>query len=143
MEMSAYQEPAHPEQGSAIVDAEGELAGFWLRFGGAIIDGILLGIVGIVLTVALKGAGTYIDLLLGLVYFVFFEGGPSGQTLGKRAVGVRVVSLDGGGSIGYGRAFVRWLGRYLSALIITWATCGCCGTRRTSAGMTSSPAISS
>jgi uncharacterized RDD family membrane protein YckC len=34
------------------------------------------------------------------------------------AAKVRVIDKDGGGDIGYGRAFVRWIGMYISALFI-------------------------
>ena len=47
--------------------------------------------------------------MIGAIYFTLLDGGPSGQTLGKKALGIRVISLKEGGSIGYGRGFVRWL----------------------------------
>ena len=49
--------------------------------------------------------GTFV---LPFVYFTYFHGGASGQTPGKRMVGIRVVSDDTGQSIGYGRAFGRY-----------------------------------
>lgn len=96
----------------------GPRAGFWPRFGGAFIDGLLLGVVNLALTAALKGAGYAIGILISIAYFTYFEGGPTGQTLGKRGVGIRVIDFDNGGPIGYGRAFVRWIGRYVSAVVI-------------------------
>jgi uncharacterized RDD family membrane protein YckC len=98
--------------------ASGPRAGFWRRLGGAIVDGIILGIVGAILAVALKGAGSALSVLVGLAYFTLFVGGESGQTPGMRVVGVRVISFDGGGSIGYGRALIRWIGGYISAIVI-------------------------
>jgi uncharacterized RDD family membrane protein YckC len=47
-------------------------------------------------------------LVLPFAYFTFFHGNARGQTPGKRAVGIRVIRSQLGGSIGYGRA----LGRY-------------------------------
>ena len=47
------------------------------------------------------------DYCAAIPYFVYFEGGPTGQTLGKRALGIRVIDLNTGGSIGYARALVR------------------------------------
>jgi len=99
-------------------DASGPRAGFWRRLGGTIIDGIILGIVGGVLAAALKGAGSALAILVGLAYFTLFVGGRRGQTPGMSALGIRVISFDGSGSIGYGRAFVRWIGGYLSAIPI-------------------------
>ncbi|HEU0318685.1 MAG TPA: RDD family protein, partial [Solirubrobacteraceae bacterium] len=46
------------------------------------------------------------------------EGGPTGQTLGKRALGIRVVSFDTGGPIGYPRAFLRYIGRIIDFLVL-------------------------
>ncbi len=56
--------------------------------------------------------------MVSISYFTYFEGGPTGQTIGKRMLGIRVISLDDGGPIGYGRAFIRWIGRYVSAIVI-------------------------
>jgi uncharacterized RDD family membrane protein YckC len=98
--------------------ASGPRAGFWRRLGGAIIDGIILGIIGAILQVALKGAGSALSLLVSLAYFTLLVGGASGQTPGMRAMGIRVISFDGGGSIGYGRALVRWIGGYISAIVL-------------------------
>lgn len=99
-------------------DASGPRAGFWRRLGGTIIDGILLAIIGIVLQVALKGAGSALSLLVGLAYFTLFVGAKRGQTPGMSAMGIRVISFDGSGSIGYGRAFIRWIGGYISAIAL-------------------------
>jgi uncharacterized RDD family membrane protein YckC len=99
-------------------DASGPRAGFWRRFAASLIDGIILGIVGTILAVALKGAGSALALLVGVAYFTFFVGSARGQTPGMSALGIRVISFDGSGSIGYGRAFIRWIGGYLSAIVL-------------------------
>jgi uncharacterized RDD family membrane protein YckC len=52
-----------------------------------------------------------------VVYFAKLEGGPSGQTVGKRALGIRVVDSAIGGPIGTGRAVGRYFARILSALV--------------------------
>jgi uncharacterized RDD family membrane protein YckC len=105
---------ALPTSGAA---ATGARAGFWLRFAAALVDGLLLGIVSSILQIALGSTGYALSILLGLAYYTYFEG-ESGQTIGKRAVGIRVVDLQGGGPIGYSRAFIRYLGRYISAIVI-------------------------
>src|SRR4029077_8904064 len=94
-----------------------DLAGFWIRFAAALIDGVLLGIASTVLQAALKGAGTGLSLLVGIAYYTYFEG-ESGQTIGKRAVGIRVVDVDRRGPIGYGRAFIRYVGRFVSGVVL-------------------------
>jgi uncharacterized RDD family membrane protein YckC len=97
----------------------GPRAGFWQRFAAAFIDGILLGIVNIVLRATLGvAAGEGLGLLVGLGYFGYLEGSPSGQTIGKRALGIRVVDFNTGGPIGFGRALLRYVARFLSAIAI-------------------------
>jgi len=100
-------------------DASGPRAGFWRRFGGLILDGVILGVISAILQAAVKGgAASGLSLLVGLAYFTLFVGSRRGQTPGMSAVGVRVISFDGSGSIGYGRAFIRWIGGYLSAIVL-------------------------
>jgi uncharacterized RDD family membrane protein YckC len=98
--------------------ASGPRAGFWRRFGAAIVDWILLGIVNGVLAVFLHGTGYGISTAVSAAYFTLMEGRPAGQTLGKSALGIRVISFADGGPIGYGRAFVRWIGRIVSAVAL-------------------------
>ena len=98
--------------------ASGTRAGFFIRLAGLLVDGIVLAIVGTVLGLVFKGAaGSVISLVVGLLYFTLLVGG-RGQTVGMGAARVRVVDKNGGGNIGYGRAFVRWIGMYISALFI-------------------------
>ena len=54
-----------------------------------------------------------------LLYHGKLEGGPSGQTIGKKALGIRVVDAATGGPIGTGRA----IGRFLFASIISGSIC--------------------
>lgn len=98
--------------------ASGPRAGFWRRLGAAIIDGLITGIVSGILYVALKTAGYALGLILTITYFTYFEGGLTGQTFGKKAMGIRVIDFSTGGPIGYGRAFIRYIGRIVSGLII-------------------------
>jgi len=64
-----------------------------------------------------------IILMFGLVllmfmfaYYVWMHG-RWGQTLGKMALGMKVVRTDGD-PLGYGGAFLRWLGSLFSAVIL-------------------------
>jgi uncharacterized RDD family membrane protein YckC len=97
--------------------SSGPRAGFWRRFAAALVDGILIGIANTILALLLRGAGYGLATALGLAYYTYFEGSPAGQTLGKRALGIRVISFADGGPIGYGRAFIRWIGRFVSAFV--------------------------
>jgi uncharacterized RDD family membrane protein YckC len=97
-------------------DASGPRAGFWRRFAATFIDGIILLVIDVVLRLILKGAGGSVSLLASVIYFTLFVGASRGQTPGMSALGIRVISFDGSGSIGYGRALVRWLGGILSTI---------------------------
>lgn len=72
--------------------------------GGTIAAAAVIGLLGVAAT---------------LVYVAKLEGGPSGQTLGKRAMGIRTVDALTGGSIGAGRA----IGRYLFKAFISANVC--------------------
>ena len=95
----------------------GPRAGFWRRFGAYLIDSILIGIVVGILTAALKTPGYFVGIAIGLAYFVYFEGGSTGQTIGKRVLDIRVIDYATGGPLGYGKAFLRWIGRIVSGAI--------------------------
>jgi uncharacterized RDD family membrane protein YckC len=110
----SYQQPAYqPPVGTG---PSGPRASFGRRLVAAIIDGILLGIVGGIFYAISRTLGYVIQLLLTIAYLTYLEGSPSGQTVGKKAMGIRVIDFRTGGSIGYGRAFIRWIGRYVSAI---------------------------
>jgi uncharacterized RDD family membrane protein YckC len=95
----------------------GPRAGFWRRFAAALIDGIIIGIVVIVLEAILKSAaGSIIGFVIGIAYFGWLEGSASGQTIGKRGMGIRVYDLRGRGAIGFGRGVGRYFGRIVSAI---------------------------
>jgi uncharacterized RDD family membrane protein YckC len=96
----------------------GPRAGFWQRFGAYILDGIVVGIPFVILFLALKGVGYGIGILLDIAYFTYFWGGPTGQTLGMKALGIRVIDASTGGPIGYGRAFIRYISMILSSIPI-------------------------
>jgi uncharacterized RDD family membrane protein YckC len=96
----------------------GPRAGFWRRFAAAFLDGIIIGLINIILEAILKAPGAAIGLVIQITYFTVLEGGPRGQTLGKQALGIRVIDAQTGGPIGYGRGFIRWIGRILSTIVI-------------------------
>ena len=102
----------------------GPRAGFWQRLGAYLVDVVILAVVfmiaifvGAAISDAL-GVVMYVLAVIGSIgYFIYFEGGPTGQTLGKQALGIRVYDLAQGGPIGYGRAAIRYLGRIVSGLV--------------------------
>ena len=97
----------------------GPRASFGRRLVALLVDWIVLSVVSIVFYVALKdnAAAQGLEFLLALLYFGYFEGSGSGQTIGKRALGIRVVDFNSGGPIGFGRGLLRYLARILSTIV--------------------------
>ncbi len=109
----------------AVTGAE-HYAGFGVRFVAYIIDAIIVGLIVGVLRLlgqaigadALANLGSGVGSLIGVVYYVYFWGA-RGRTPGKQIMGLRVVGCDGGsGGIGYGAAFLRWIGYLISSAVI-------------------------
>jgi uncharacterized RDD family membrane protein YckC len=97
--------------------ASGPRANFGQRLVAAIIDGILVGIVGTVIELTVdQTLGGIVSLALGVAYYGWLEGSPSGQTVGKHVMGIRVYDLRHGGPIGTGRAIGRYFARIVSAI---------------------------
>jgi len=97
----------------------GPRATFAQRLGAYLIDVVLTNVVIYILTAFVRGAAASLvmSFLISLGYFAVFEGSGSGQTVGKRLVGIRVVDFESGGHISYGRAFARNVGRLLSGFV--------------------------
>ena len=96
----------------------GPRAGFWVRFAAALVDGIIVGVSAEIFALLLGSFGDYLAIVLGIGYYAYLEGGASGQTLGKRALGIRVIDINTGGPIGYARGLIRYVGRIVSAIVI-------------------------
>src|SRR5262249_62328367 len=76
-----------PPSGSA----SGPRAGFWRRFAGLIIDGIIVGVAdGILRAILGYGAGVSLGLVVSIAYFTILIGNSRGQTVGQMALGIRV-----------------------------------------------------
>jgi uncharacterized RDD family membrane protein YckC len=111
-DMQPTPQPAFQPKGPS-----GPRASFGRRLIAIIVDDILVGIVyGILFAVIGRGGAYGLGLLVSVAYFTFFEGSASGQTVGKRIFDIRVIDYASGGSIGYGRALLRQIGRILSGL---------------------------
>ena len=111
-----YQPPQQPTY-QPPGGASGPRANFGQRLVAYIVDGILLGIVYVIFLLISRPLGYAVGTLGSLAYFTYFEGSPSGQTVGKKLMSIRVIDFSTGGAIGYGRAFVRWIGRILSGAV--------------------------
>ncbi|TDD60491.1 RDD family protein [Actinomadura rubrisoli] len=115
-----YQEVHHHHYG-----AGGQLAEWGSRAGATIIDGLIIGApVGVLYFIALllmgsgNGGAAFIGILFFLValaigigggIWLIYQEGTTGQTIGKRQMGIRVVSAQTGQVLGFGGAFVRRL----------------------------------
>lgn len=100
-----------------------EYAGFWTRFVAALIDGIFLGVINFTIA-AIIGANTQefgafqgITIILQWLYFALMESSANQATLGKMALGIKVVDLDGE-RISFGKATGRYFGKIVSAIIL-------------------------
>lgn len=107
------------------------------RFGAMLIDGVVLGggylvvsfVVGLLATSALQSATSYEAVMAGMwvmmlpqvlyliaspIYYAVLNG--KGQTVGKKALGIKVIDVGSGAPIGSGRAFLRYLVLVLMAI---------------------------
>ena len=118
-----------PAPGFAPVWAATRPAGFWVRSVAVMIDGVVLllaqGILfgagwmlgggGMGAGILMKGMTHLFSSILGAGYSIVFHW-IWGQTLGKMALQIRVVSMDGG-PLSFGQSVGRYFATFLSALI--------------------------
>ena len=99
-----------------------EKAGWWTRFLAILIDSIGLGIISQIIASVLYGgdqtAGSGLQTLVGVAYFCYFWSSyGKGQTLGMRALNIRVIKKDGS-SLDLVGAFLRYVGLVISVAVI-------------------------
>ena len=94
----------------------GPRASFGRRLVAYLIDITIIGILSGIVYAISKPLSNVAGFLVYLVYFTLFDGSARGQTIGMMALGIRVIDFRGGGSIGFGRGFIRWLGRVVSTI---------------------------
>lgn len=124
----------------ALLTANVEYAGFWMRFAASLIDGLvfvpltLLGF-GLIMT-AVPGvfspnvppekmvlllvlciAFSLVAVIGGWLYFTLMESSRYQATLGKKLLGLAVTTLDGE-RISFGRANGRYFGKMLSGMLM-------------------------
>jgi uncharacterized RDD family membrane protein YckC len=108
-----------PSAYSGGTGPSGPRANFGQRLVAALVDGLITGgiasLVGAILNATI-GTLQLLNTIVSIAYFVYLEGSASGQTVGKRLLGIRVVDFNSGGRIDYGRAAIRYFARILSAL---------------------------
>lgn len=105
--------------------------GFWVRFVALLIDSVIL-YIPLVIVGALLGAFSrnangglsaaapiwyFLALIVPIVYFVYFwSASGGGQTMGMRALKLRVIKTDGS-SLSLGSSVLRYLGTIVNSII--------------------------
>lgn len=111
--------------------SELETAGFWVRFAAYLVDSLILGVAMTILIVpAMFVAGRFllenpglmmllylVVMALALAYPLWFWA-TSGQTPGKKVLGLKVIREDGVEPLGWGTAGMRMLGYVVSGMIL-------------------------
>ncbi|AET63968.1 RDD family protein [Methanothrix harundinacea] len=100
-----------------------DLASVGSRFIGYLIDSVIVGVIGSILSYAsmnvgetLGGINAFLGFLVSVGYYTYFFG--NGQTPGMMAMKIKLVGTDGTYPIGYGKGFLRWIGMGISTAVI-------------------------
>lgn len=140
---AGYPPPAYA--GYGVPQGRPRYASWWGRFGAFLLDWLILGVpLGIINQFvsssvpkeivactsngrpalcerptgsgfAIIGLVALVGWIIGIGYYAYFHG-KTGQTLGKKAVGIAVVDMRSGAPIGVGRAIGRYFGSIVSAI---------------------------
>ena len=106
-------------------------AGFWRRFGAALIDGLILCFGGLIIgfivgfiygliTKTAAGAevlGYIVGIGINWLYYAIMESSSQQATVGKMAIGIKVTDI-GGNRISFVRATGRYFAKIISTLIL-------------------------
>lgn len=102
--------------------AAGSIASMGTRFGALVIDILILIVVNVILALIFAGIGApsaltnLVELVIGFGYFGYLIG-VNQQSIGMRALGIKVVDANTGGAIGLGRGLLRYLVQGLTGLL--------------------------
>jgi uncharacterized RDD family membrane protein YckC len=91
--------------------------GFWRRFLALILDGLILMVIGSILTVKFESSSTLPIVTVNWLYFALSESSQAQATLGKRAIGAKVTD-ENGNRISFAQATGRHFSRLISTLIL-------------------------
>ena len=127
--MDTYAPPRQPVP-SASGTVAGMYAGFWRRLLAVILDGIVVSIPANIFAASLgasfaitgggfhyRSGGSGLQTLFFIIYEALLISYWNGQTIGKKAMGIRVVST-GGSPVPVGTAFVRCLMKVVSGMVL-------------------------
>jgi uncharacterized RDD family membrane protein YckC len=113
------QQPGYPGSPQAGYGATPPYANWGQRFLGTLVDGLVFLVPYIVVIVGRGNAavmGIGFVLLLGVAIWQLIQEGRTGQTVGKKALGIRLVREADGQPLGVGMAFVRRLAHFLDSI---------------------------
>ncbi len=119
--MTELIQPTGPNMHNNTVAPEHDYAGFWIRVIAALIDFVLVAIIGIICLMIFgqefTGSWLY-TIALMLAYYAWPESSPAMQgSLGKYVLGLKIIRTDGD-KISFLRAICRNISKYLSAIIL-------------------------
>ena len=115
------QQPAYPGYQQAGYGATPPYANWGQRFLGTLVDWLIFAVPYVLYIVGMtskNGALLAIGalLLLGIFIWQLIREGRTGQTVGKQALGIRLVRESDGQPLGVGMAFVRRLAHFVDAI---------------------------
>src|SRR2546425_1299036 len=91
-------------------------AGFWIRVLAYLIDVVILLLVQLALGIIARDSAGVLSFLVGIAYFVYFWSSyGNGRTVGMRALGLKVVRVDGS-ELTPVNALVRYVGLLVAAI---------------------------
>src|SRR5687767_12119244 len=124
---------AAPATAAPTAPAAGAYAGFWKRFAAFILDYVIVvvlammagAVIGLIYGVgagaptddAASGLGGIAAFLVWWLYYALMESSGTQATLGKMALGIKVVDQQGN-AVSFGRATGRHLAKFLSGMIL-------------------------
>ena len=128
--MESYRDILDQHDDTALSSPElWEHAGFWVRLAALVIDGIILYILRTIISFSILATAdpnsllfsvwlsVIVNSLVVLLYYILLESGKNQATLGKMALGIRVVDQRGE-RITVLRAIARYFARILSTLTL-------------------------
>lgn len=99
-------------------DLPATYASFWERFAAAFIDGLILVIPSFAIQYLFgRGPSFLINMAIGWLYSALQESGPQQATIGKKALGLNVTTIDGH-QLSFSQATGRFFGKYISTIIL-------------------------
>lgn len=127
--------PAMPPAGIARAHETRELAGFGIRLGAYLLDGLILGVLmivvmiplGLLIAVIARKAPdlmipltvlSYLIVILLSFAYILVPWAKSGATPGKKILHLKIVRDDGIERLGYGKAFLRLLGYFVNGITL-------------------------